>query len=60
MRVALVSEFFHDPGGPERLVARLRAARAEGAELALLPELPLNRWCPADREVDDADAELRR
>jgi predicted amidohydrolase len=57
LAVALVTEVFHDPGGPDRLVARLREARGLGAELAVLPELPLNEWCPAGRTPSDADAE---
>jgi predicted amidohydrolase len=55
--IALVREtFFDDPGG-ERLTARLVEARAAGAELALLPEIPLNPWSPATREARDDDAE---
>lgn len=57
MRVALVTEvFFDDPGG-ERLRTHLAAARKRGAELAVLPELPLNPWSAASREARDEDAE---
>jgi predicted amidohydrolase len=57
LTVALVSEVYHDADGPDRLRARLREARAKGAELALLPELPLNPWRPATKEPVDDDAE---
>ncbi len=57
LNVALVTDvFFDDPSG-ERLRARLRAAKESGAELAVLPELPLNPWSPARRERRDEDAE---
>lgn len=58
MIVALVSEVFYDASGPERLAARLQAAKASGADLALLPELPLNPWSPATDVPRDEDAEL--
>lgn len=57
MIVALVSDVFFDADGPARLVARLQQARAQGAVLALLPELPLNAWAPATTAVRDEDAE---
>jgi predicted amidohydrolase len=57
LTVALVTDVFHDATGAERLLARLREARAQGAELAILPELPLNSWCPARRTPDENDAE---
>ncbi len=57
LRVALVNDVFHTADGPERLVQVLMSARGHGAELALLPELPLNRWSPADRDPRDEDAE---
>ena len=55
--VALISEVFHQADGVERLRARLREARSRGAELALLPELPLNPWTPATKRPRDDDAE---
>lgn len=58
LRVALISDVFFDDGGGARLAARLREARRGGAELALLPELPLNAWCPIRTEPSAADAEL--
>lgn len=57
MTVALISEVFFDESGPDRLIDRLREARAAGADLAVLPELPLNPWSPATRTPDDSDAE---
>lgn len=55
--VALVTEVFHEDPGGERLRKHLTAARRQGADLALLPELPLNPWCPATRDARDEDAE---
>lgn len=55
--VALVTEVFHEPDGADRLERRLREARKRGARLAVLPELPLNRWCPSTREPSEEDAE---
>lgn len=57
LTVALISDVFFTPDGPERLRARLREARAQGAELAVLPEIPLNPWSPATRRVVEDDAE---
>ena len=57
LTLALVSDVFPEPAENERLLARLREARAQGAQLAVLPELPLNRWAPATRTPSDADAE---
>ena len=57
LAVALISEVFHEPDGPARLRARLTEARERGAELALLPELPLNPWSPATKEAHPEDAE---
>lgn len=72
LRVALVTAVFHDapagdgggghpPGadasGGDRLRDLLQGAAAAGADLAVLPELPLDRWSPATREPDPDDAE---
>lgn len=57
LTVALVSElFFDDPDG-SRLAGRLRDVARLGAELAVLPELPLDRWFPASSEARDENAE---
>jgi predicted amidohydrolase len=55
--VALVTDVFHRPDSADRLLARLREARDMGADLAVLPELPLNDWCAVRRTLDEADAE---
>jgi predicted amidohydrolase len=57
LTVALVSEVFHSADGPARLIHVLREAADQGAELALLPELPLNPWRPATKHAVDEDAE---
>lgn len=40
-----------------RLRDVLQHARSMAAELAVLPELPLNRWAPATKLANEADAE---
>jgi predicted amidohydrolase len=57
MIVALISDVFYDAAGPSRLAERLQDARSRGADLALLPELPLNPWSPAAEAPRDDDAE---
>jgi predicted amidohydrolase len=57
LTVALISEVFFDADAERRLRTMLAEARAAGAELAVLPEIPLNPWSPAGREARDEDAE---
>jgi N-carbamoylputrescine amidase len=57
LTVALISETFWEPDGGGRLRDRLAEAVERGADLAVLPELPFNRWSPATKEPDEADAE---
>jgi N-carbamoylputrescine amidase len=57
LSVALISEVFPGRDGEDRLRARLKEARDQGAELAVLPELPLDRWAPASDQPRDEDAE---
>lgn len=57
LKVAIVHEVFHGPDGAEALRRRLSEAREAGAELAVLPELPLHPWVPASRDARDEDAE---
>lgn len=57
LTIALVSETFWEPDGATRLRQRLAEAADRGADLALLPELPLNPWSPATKDAADADAE---
>ncbi|MCC6619491.1 MAG: carbon-nitrogen hydrolase family protein [Chloroflexi bacterium] len=57
LTVALVSEVFWQPDGIGRLEQRLTEASRRGADLALLPELPLNAWRPSTKDARDEDAE---
>lgn len=57
VKVALVTEVFPEDTDGVALKATLKEAKAQGACLAILPELPLNSWCPATKEVNDDDAE---
>jgi len=57
LTIALIHEVFHDDTGAERLQQRLSEARQAGAELALLPELPLNPWSMAGKRPRPEDAE---
>jgi N-carbamoylputrescine amidase len=57
LTVALISETFWEPDGIGRLNDRLREAAERGADLAVLPELPLNPWSPATKNARDEDAE---
>ncbi len=58
MTIALISEVFHDDNAAGRLRDRLAEAKSGGADIALLPELPLNPWSPATQHAHDEDAEL--
>ena len=57
LTVALISDVFWEADGAQRLKERLADAADRGADLAVLPEIPLNRWSPASKEVRDEDAE---
>jgi N-carbamoylputrescine amidase len=57
LSIALITEVFHGAGGDRRLLSLLAEARSFGAELAVLPELPLDPWFPCSRTVSEADAE---
>jgi predicted amidohydrolase len=57
LTVALVSEVFWEPDGLIRLKERLAQAAERGADLALLPEIPMNPWSPATQDANEADAE---
>ena len=56
--IALISDVFWQEDGADRLAHRLQEARSMGAQLAVLPELPLNPWSPATRtpRVEDAES----
>jgi predicted amidohydrolase len=57
LTIALITETFVERTGADRLARRLAEARRAGAALAVLPELPLDRWAPAGREPRETDAE---
>jgi predicted amidohydrolase len=57
LTLALVTEVFPEPSDWERLHAVVSKAREKGAELVVLPEIPLNPWSPASKEQRDDDAE---
>jgi len=57
LTVALISEVFWEPDGIGRLKDRLADAAERGADLAVLPELPLNPWSPATKDARDDDSE---
>ena len=57
LTIALVSEVYWQPDGPQRLKGRLAEASERGADLAVLPEIPLNPWRPATKDAVDEDAE---
>ena len=55
--IALIRDVYYDDAGGERLRDHLSAARKGGAELAVLPEIPLNSWAPATTSLCQDDAE---
>jgi len=57
LTVALISEVYWEADGVARLAARLAEAVDRGADLAVLPELPLNAWRPSTKEAREDDAE---
>jgi predicted amidohydrolase len=57
LTVALISDTFHEPDGVVRLKQALAEAAGRGADLAVLPEIPLNAWSPATKNAQDSDAE---
>ena len=57
MRVAMIHEVFHDDPGGASLRAHLERARDDGADVAVLPELPLNAWAPHSKVPNEGDAE---
>ena len=57
LTVALISEVYWEADGVARLAARLAEAADRGADLAVLPELPLNAWRPSTKEARENDAE---
>jgi N-carbamoylputrescine amidase len=57
LTVALVSEVFWEADGAQRLKQRLGEVAERGADLAVLPEIPLNAWRPSTKEARPDDAE---
>lgn len=57
LAVALISDVFPDASHERHLRDRLSEAKDRGAELALLPEIPLNPWSPSTKNMRDEDAE---
>ncbi len=57
LTIALISETFWEADGAIRLKERLAEAAERGADLAVLPEIPLNPWSPATKAPEDEDAE---
>ncbi len=57
LSVALISDIFTYPADARRLGDSLIRARSQGADLAVLPELPLNPWSPATETPQEDDAE---
>src|SRR5919197_2998639 len=60
LAIALISDVFVQPDETPRLVASLMQARSLGADLAVLPEIPLNPWSPATETPKEDDAEPPR
>jgi predicted amidohydrolase len=58
LTVALISDVFIYPDDAARLGESLKHARSRGAELAVLPEIPLNPWSPAIQTANEHDAEV--
>jgi N-carbamoylputrescine amidase len=57
LSLALATQVFPNPPDWDRLPAFLQEAREKGAELVVLPEIPLNPWSPAEKTAKDDDAE---
>jgi predicted amidohydrolase len=57
MTIALVSDLFFGNDSERCLCDRLEGARAAGATLAVLPELPLDPWYPAGQEAGAEESE---
>ena len=57
LTVALIRDVFFGRDAGDRLLSHLEEAKAQSAELALLPELPVDRWAPATDQPREEDAE---
>jgi len=57
LAIALVTDVFDGQDAAARLGRRIGDAAGQGAELIVLPEVPLNPWSAASQTPIDADAE---
>jgi N-carbamoylputrescine amidase len=57
VNVALIRMVFPDRDAVDGLRNMLKHAHSQGAQLAVLPELPLNVWAPASKFRQDDEAE---
>lgn len=57
LTLALITQCFYGPDGADRLAGRLAEAASRGAEVAVLPELPLDEWVPSSQQHHPDDAE---
>jgi predicted amidohydrolase len=57
LAIALVTDVFDGQDAAARLDRRIGDGAGQGAELIVLPELPLNPWSAASQSPIDADAE---
>jgi N-carbamoylputrescine amidase len=57
LSTALITDVFFTSDAEARLRSRLLQAKGLGADLAVLPEIPLNPWSPATPVARDEDAE---
>src|SRR5690242_9165669 len=57
LNIALIRRVFADANGVAELRKALAQAHSQGAQLAVLPEIPLNAWSPATKtsEADEAE-----
>jgi predicted amidohydrolase len=57
LNIALIRKVFAKADGVTELRNALEQARSKGAQLAVLPEIPLNEWSPATKTPQDDEAE---
>ena len=57
LTLAIITQVFPDPQSWELLPKVLHEARQKGADLAVLPEIPLNPWSPVSKAPREEDAE---
>jgi predicted amidohydrolase len=57
LNVALIRKVFREPDSIAELREALKQAHSQGAQLAVLPEIPLNDWSPATKTQQEGEAE---